>query len=263
MRPDAALLVIPLHNEQRRMDQAWFASIVEHGDVDLLLVDDGSTDATLEACRALAASNPRIGVLALTPNRGKANALLEGFRDAVRGGYAVVGMADADMSVSEHDILAGWTLIRSRSDVAVASGARVRLAGYGVIRPPLRQWAGRIVATAVTVVARIEMYDPQSPCKWFRVDHVFTRAVTVPCRSRWFGEAELLARLADGHARGGGLSIVEYPLTSWHDADGGHLSLAKLPSVVRDFAGLARAARQPGARRRTAGSGLETPKAPS
>ncbi len=260
---DRALLVIPLHNEERRMEPAWFAGLAARGDVDLLLVDDGSTDRTLAACQALSESSDAIRVLALRPNRGKANALLAGFRDAVASGYAVVGMADADQSVSADDILTGCALLRGHPDAQVVSGARVRLAGHGVIRPPLRQWTGRVVATAVTLVSGIEMYDPQSPCKWFRIDGVFARAITAPCTSRWFGEAELLGRLADGQASSGGLVLVEYPLTSWHDAEGGHLSPRKLPSVLRDFAGLARAARQPGSRRRSRRPTPGTTKAPS
>ena len=244
------LLVIPLHDEEQRMDRDWILAIARRGLVDVLLVDDGSTDGTLAACRAIADEDPRISVLGLPVNQGKANALLAGFRHAEREGYPVVGMADADMSVSIEDLMRGYELLQERADAQVVSGARVRLAGYGVIRPPLRQWTGRIVATAVTMVARMPMYDPQSPCKWFRVDRAFARAVARPCSSRWFGEAELLARLSDTHARSGGLVVVEYPLTSWHDAEGGHLSPRKFPSIVQDFIGLASASRQPGSRRR-------------
>jgi len=63
-------------------------SLGEGGSV--LVVDDGSTDATREVMAELAATWPGIAVESLRHNQGKAAALQRGFRRAPDGGAEVV-----------------------------------------------------------------------------------------------------------------------------------------------------------------------------
>ena len=68
-------------------------------DASLLLVNDGSKDATGEVLERLARERPgRIAALQLTPNRGKAEAVREGMRAALAAGAEIVGFLDADLS---------------------------------------------------------------------------------------------------------------------------------------------------------------------
>lgn len=62
---------------------------------EVVLVDDGSTDGTAAAAAALAAADPRVRVVTLTPNRGLGAALRAGF-DAARGDW--VATLDADLT---------------------------------------------------------------------------------------------------------------------------------------------------------------------
>jgi len=239
-----SLLVVPVYNEVERLDVDVMLRMAEAATFDLLLVDDGSTDDSFAMCEAISAKSAHVFALRLMRNGGKSNALLAGFRYAVDGGYAFAGMADADMSVSESDISVGNDLIR-HAESGVVSGARVRLAGHGVLRPAIRQWAGRLIATAVTIASGIPMYDPQSPCKWFVVDDAFRKAIQRPCDSKWFGEAELLSRLdvATRRVKRRNLSVYEFPLNSWYEAEGGHLGIGQFTNVVGDFGRFVKAAR--------------------
>ncbi|EPR41076.1 glycosyl transferase family 2 [Desulfovibrio sp. X2] len=63
-------------------------------DVELIVVDDGSTDGTFDAVAALHREDPRVRCVALSRNFGKEAALLAGLRAA--SGHAVVTM-DADL----------------------------------------------------------------------------------------------------------------------------------------------------------------------
>ena len=62
---------------------------------EVVLVDDGSSDGTAEAAESLAASQPQVRVVRLSPGRGLGGALRAGF-DAARGEW--VATLDADLT---------------------------------------------------------------------------------------------------------------------------------------------------------------------
>jgi glycosyltransferase involved in cell wall biosynthesis len=64
---------------------------------ELVLVDDGSRDATLTRIQTLAAADERVRVVALTPNRGIGGALRAGF-DAAAGAYVCWVPADGQIA---------------------------------------------------------------------------------------------------------------------------------------------------------------------
>jgi polyisoprenyl-phosphate glycosyltransferase len=91
-------LIIPMHNEAPSLD-SLFARLEQATEglgleTEILCVDDGSRDATLELLRAKAAADRRVRVLALSRNFGKEAALTAGIDAA--GGDMVVPI-DADL----------------------------------------------------------------------------------------------------------------------------------------------------------------------
>lgn len=86
------LALIPAYNEAERI-----AGVITRTQCNLpvLVVDDGSTDATAEIARELGAT-----VLCQVPNQGKGAALLEGFKYSIENGYDAVITLDAD---GQHD----------------------------------------------------------------------------------------------------------------------------------------------------------------
>jgi glycosyltransferase involved in cell wall biosynthesis len=62
----------------------------------VLVVDDGSTDRTVEVVEKLAAGHPQVSVVSLGRNKGKAAALKVGFGLALEQGATRVVMMDAD-----------------------------------------------------------------------------------------------------------------------------------------------------------------------
>ena len=78
-------LIIPCHNEARRLDRkAVEAFIQSTPTIDLMMVDDGSDDSTAEVLQALKnTTSDRLHVLCLASNQGKAEAVRAGVQAAL------------------------------------------------------------------------------------------------------------------------------------------------------------------------------------
>jgi len=117
-------LVVPAFNEEENLpqlvDEIRAALASSELDWELLLIDDGSTDGSLEAMRRLRGAEPRIRVLRHRRNAGQSAALATGFRRA-RG--AVVVTLDADLQNDPADIPA--LLVKLDEGWDVVSGVRV------------------------------------------------------------------------------------------------------------------------------------------
>ena len=90
-------LVLPAHNEAGNLERV-VASFLDIRDriglaLTILIVNDGSTDATGTVCRNLAENNPAVRCVHHSRNIGYGGALISGFR-ASEGDY--VAIADAD-----------------------------------------------------------------------------------------------------------------------------------------------------------------------
>jgi glycosyltransferase involved in cell wall biosynthesis len=117
-------LVIPVFNEQESVAdlmaaiRSALASMTVSYEV--LFVDDGSADGTLDALKSFAAADPRVRVLSFRRNLGKSPALTCGFQHAV-GRYIVT--MDADLQDDPRDIPKMHEYIR-RERVGIVIGWR-------------------------------------------------------------------------------------------------------------------------------------------
>ena len=95
-RPTLVSVVAPVFNEAALVDEfhARVSSALGEIPFELVIVDDGSTDATPERLERIADADPRVRVLSLSRNFGHQTALTAGLDHA--GGDAVV-MLDADL----------------------------------------------------------------------------------------------------------------------------------------------------------------------
>ena len=98
-------IVIPVYNEQECIEstlrEVFGVTEKMPGEIEVLAVDDGSTDDTPGILAKLAAENACLRVLRLKPNSGQSAALGTGFRRA-KGG--VIVMLDADGQNDPADI---------------------------------------------------------------------------------------------------------------------------------------------------------------
>ena len=91
-------LVIPAYNEEDGIEEMYrrilAAAPVWRDEFEILIVDDGSRDRTLEICERMAAADPRLKVISLSRNFGHQAAVSAGLMYA-RG--SIVTVMDADL----------------------------------------------------------------------------------------------------------------------------------------------------------------------
>jgi glycosyltransferase involved in cell wall biosynthesis len=233
-------VVVPCYNEADRLDPAPLLAYVDgHPDASFLLVNDGSTDATGAALDRVARERPgRIRALQLAPNRGKAEAVREGLRDALAAGADIVGYLDADLSTPPPQI-DDLRAALARPGVQVAIGARIGMLGYDIERSAVRHYLGRVFATAASAILKARVYDTQCGAKLFRAGPALSDALSAPFLSRWAFDVEFLGRLLIGSPAAPPLplsAIVEVPLPVWHDVKGSKLGMGGMARTLRDLA---------------------------
>ncbi len=111
------LVFIPAWNEEASLPDVLEEARRELPATDLLVIDDGSEDATAELARAGGAL-----VLSFPENRGLRSGIAEGYRRAADGGYEFCGRLDADGQHPAAELARMLELVRSgECDVAVGS----------------------------------------------------------------------------------------------------------------------------------------------
>jgi len=225
-----ALIVIPCYNEADRLCRDDVYQLIEDTRVDVLLVDDGSSDGTLELLRTIAIdSGGRVCVIALDVNRGKAEAVRKGlvYGSEPNRNYDVVGYIDADFATPADEVIRLLDAM-SAVEVQVVMGARVARLGARIQRTALRHYLGRLFASIASIILQLPVYDTQCGAKFFVNSDRLRNAVATPFHSRWVFDVELLGRLLAPSATEGPLRVADFleePLRCWEDRAGSKLAL--------------------------------------
>ena len=129
-RPDTVVF-IPAWNEEASLPDVLGELHTELPDVDVLVVDDGSTDRTAEVARAGGAE-----VLSFGENRGLSPGIAAGYGWAAEHGYRFCGRVDAD---GQHPPAELQAPARARPLRRLRRRRRLALRlGRGLSRVPLR-----------------------------------------------------------------------------------------------------------------------------
>ncbi len=227
------LIVIPCYNEALRLQPNEFRSYVtESSETLLLFVDDGSTDRTLEMLRGIeSGAGNRVTILALPHNRGKAEAIRQGVLHGLRQPVEQLGFWDADLATPLPAIANLSGVMAADPAVKMVCGARVQRLGAVISRHWYRHYPGRIIATAISLLLGLSVYDSQCGAKVFDrklAEQIFSE----PFLSRWLFDVELFARTIGLVGRHHATRIIhEYPLTHWADVGTSKISPAYLPKI--------------------------------
>jgi glycosyltransferase involved in cell wall biosynthesis len=147
------LVIVPAWNEERNVGKTVSEIIGADPAYDVVVIDDGSTDAT-----ALVARDAGAIVLPLPFNLGVGGAMKTGFTYAQRRGYTRAIQVDADGQHNPSDI----ARVLDGLEVAdIAIGARFAEVGDYTVRGP-RKWAMVFLATVVSRVAKTTLTDVTS-----------------------------------------------------------------------------------------------------
>lgn len=147
-RPDDVAVLIPAHNEAAVIEDSLRAAVRLLPKENIHVISDGSSDDTAALAEAFG-----VKVLELSPNRGKAGALLAGIRHfEIERKYRVVLLLDADTKLASDYLTTGLREFDDPEVVAVAGQVECQL------DPPPRTWVGRIlVAYRARVYAIVQL----------------------------------------------------------------------------------------------------------
>jgi dolichyl-phosphate beta-glucosyltransferase len=223
------LIIVPCYNEASRLESQVFLDFSKkHQHIHFLFVNDGSDDNTANILNDLASAGPgSISVHHLQQNKGKAEAVRQGFLLGFAMQPEVIGFLDADLASPLECIPELETVLSmERKDIILA--ARVALLGRNIERNPMRHYAGRAFATAASIILGLRVYDTQCGAKLFRVTDRLKKIFAVPFSVKWIFDVEILARFIitekDGEPKVSEI-CVEYPLRTWIDKKGSKLRL--------------------------------------
>lgn len=157
-------VIVPVFNGAALVGdcQAALAPVLDTlaGGAEVIYVDDGSTDGTVDALSALQASDARIRIVELAANFGQHAAFTAGFEHA-RGRYLVT--LDADLQCDPADIPRLIEPLTRGYDLV--SGVRLHRQD-----PASRQFFSRITTTLVTRLAQVPLRDIGCPLNAFTDD---------------------------------------------------------------------------------------------
>jgi dolichyl-phosphate beta-glucosyltransferase len=212
-------IIIPAHNEERRlpvtMEQAHRFIERQPYECEVIIVENGSQDRTLQIARTFAQDHPRFRVLE-EKARGKGLAVQRGMLEAC-GEYRFMADADFSMPISEINHFLPPAL--DQYDVAIASREAEGSVRYN--EPPYRHFVGRVFNLLIRLMALPELHDTQCGFKCFRAqaaEELFRRMTIYG----WSFDVEMLFI-----AKKLGYRIVELPIPWYFNPD------SKV-SVVRD-----------------------------
>jgi glycosyltransferase involved in cell wall biosynthesis len=196
------LVFIPAWNEERSLPGVLAEAARDLPDADLLVVDDGSTDATAEVAAAGGAI-----VVSFPENRGLREGIAEGYRQALERGYAYCGRLDADGQHPAAELSRMLALVRAgEADVAVGSRFLPDSGRYGERYKPAPE---RVVGTALLrLLMRLRLGQPISDgtSGLYAVDRAALALLADPyvCEAP---EVEALMRITDAKLR-----LLEVPV---------------------------------------------------
>jgi len=222
-------IVIPAYNEEQRLPvtlpQVLAFAEAQDYPVEVLVVDNASTDRTAEIVRQMAADHPVLSLLH-QPVRGKGAAVRKGMLEG-RGEYLF--MCDADLAMPIEEVNKFLPPALSGYDVAIASREAPGAVRYN--EPWYRHLMGRVFNLIVRLLAVPGIQDTQCGFKCLRRE-VARDLLAVQVVDGWAFDVEILhIALLRGYR------IVEVPI-NWYYGEGSRVSplrdsLRMLREVIR------------------------------
>lgn len=211
------IIIVPCYNESKRLEPSAFEGFMKiHPELSYLFVNDGSKDQTLSILKKMENHFPnQVKILNLEKNLGKANAVRVGMRAALdEKKYDRMAFLDADLSTPLEDCYGLSKKIDAKTQFVFAS--RLKKLDNHIQRKWYRFFIGRIIATLISKMLRLPVYDTQCGCKIFSSKIVLT-AFEKPFISRWLFDVEIFFRLKKFFGAQLLKISKEVPLNTWID----------------------------------------------
>ena len=221
MKPTTCF-VIPCYNEGEMLTSlknAYDSFLQVQDDTLLCFVNDGSKDHTLHLLQELEANHPeKVTVLTYDDNQGKAGAVLRGMNHCnSKFTYEYIGYLDADLATSLTEGLRVKDELAKRPHLSFVFGSRIAKLGSEIDRSYFRFLVGRIIATLISRILALTVYDTQCGCKVFRKE-TSEKLFNEPFISKWLFDVELFFRMYREFGKESAIhKMKEVPLDAWVD----------------------------------------------
>lgn len=196
-------VVMPVYNEQATLRRVVERVLSVGLEVELLCVDDGSTDGSRQILEELQRSWPQMRVFLQPRNMGKGAALRRGIQQAT-GDYVIIQDADLEYDPAEYPLLLG-PLENGQADVVYGS----RFLGGGPHRV-LYYWhsvGNRFLTVLSNMITNLNMTDMETCYKAFRREVI----QSIPLEEDRFGfEPEVTVKIAKRQLR-----VYEVGISYW------------------------------------------------
>lgn len=220
-------VVIPCYNEASRLKIENFKALVQEPNVQLLFVNDGSSDSTQQLLEDFEQNGKNIHHLHLKENQGKGEAVRQGILHLLTHRKTdLIAFMDADCATPPSEILRLAQTLHSRPDLKLLMGSRVALWGRKIKRRWIRHFLGRVFATCTSLTLGVPIYDTQCGAKVFRSQPWLHSICKEPFISRWIFDVELIARIKKPSEELLDVTIhqiAEEPLFEWIELGGSKL----------------------------------------
>jgi len=210
-------IIIPAYNEEKRIGKTldkyskYFEIQRRQKKIDygILVVINNIMDRTEEIVKSAQKKNKRITYLNLKLG-GKGFAVIEGFKEALKGGYDLIGFVDADMATSPEEY---WKLIENMGKYDGIIADRYMKDSKIFPHPTMqRLFARKLFNFIIRSFLLMPLSDTQCGAKIFKRE-ILEKIIPLLTMSQWAFDVELLYTLRKKDFR-----IRSFP-TIWIDKE--------------------------------------------
>ena len=214
-------VVVPFHNEQDSVAELHrqLCEVMDgrYEPVEMIFIDDHSTDATLDILKGIAAKDPRVAAIRLKRNYGQTVALAAGFDYAE--GEVIISM-DGDLQHDPADIPRMLTTFEETGCDIVSGWRKKRVDNFLLRRAP-----SRVANWLMAKLSGVSIHDFGTTFKVYRKDTIK--------QIKLYGD---MHRFIPALASWNGATVVEVPIRNTERLGGhSHYGLSRTVRVLFDL----------------------------
>jgi CDP-glycerol glycerophosphotransferase len=213
-------VVVPFYNNEELLAECLESIAAQtHRDLEVIMVDDGSTDGGAKIARAMADADPRFTLVSVA-NGGPGYARNRGVERA-RGEFLAFVDGDDMLPANAYELLLD-TLERSSSDFACGNVSRIGPGGIYQSGLHARAIKGRQTGTHITATPRL-LYDISVFNKLFRKSFWDAHQLSFPEGMLW----EDLQLMTKAHVLARAVEVIPQCVYYWRERGKGQLSITQ------------------------------------